>query len=134
MKCKTAPAIALIVVVFFLGLGNTAFAGDQLTNSKAYAGISRFMGGSANFGTLEIIGVLQLQQNVFQADYTVQGMQRRRARNDAVTAYAFGPGGESYVWSGSGSAIFVHYNDGNWRMIRLSAGSTVWTDISVAVP
>lgn len=131
MRNKIVTALA--VLAFSFTLLTPAFAGGQLTNQKAYAAIAQAMGGSGNFKRLNIVGVLETQQNVAVADYSVDNLILIRAQNDAITAYAFGSGGGAYRWSGSGKATFVHYNDGNWKMIDLSAGNSVWSGLNILV-
>jgi len=123
-KVKTFSAFICVALSLLVLPNNAVLADDgKLTNEKANQLISQLFNKQPD--KLEVIGVMEPSQNVAQADVVITNLLIARPKNDAVTAYAFGPGGGSYLWSGSGKANFVHYNDGRWVLTRLDteAGS-----------
>jgi hypothetical protein len=117
-KVKILSASICVALSLFVLSNNSVLADDgKLTNQKAKQLISELF--KTQPDNLVVIGVLELSQNVAQADVVITNLLVARPKNDAVTAYAFGPGGGSYRWSGRGKANFVHYNDGRWTLTSL---------------
>ena len=107
-------------------------AEGKLTSKKAHAAVLRFFGGQAD--KVEVTGVLEIpQQNAAQADLVISNWIRKTPQNDPVTAYAFGPGGEAYTWSGRAKAIFAHYNDGRWMLTTIVTDTATWSGLNIAV-
>lgn len=114
---RTATCIAIIIVDTFVLPNNLALAADgTLTNPHARQLISEAFNKQPD--KLEVIGVFE-QQNMAQADVVITNLFVSRPKNDAVTAYAFGPGGGSYLWSGRATANFKRYNDGKWVLVNV---------------
>ncbi|HCR52114.1 TPA: hypothetical protein DIV48_00515 [Candidatus Kaiserbacteria bacterium] len=120
MNAKFASSIILsIVCAISLSFSNPVLAGDKLTSQKVHNAVWQFLEGSA--GGLQVIGVLEVpQQNVAKADLVIQNWLLATPKNDPVTAYALGPGGQTFKWSGRAVAVFVHYNDGRWVLNRVA--------------
>jgi hypothetical protein len=53
-------------------------------------------------------------------DFTVKDLVYNLPKNDAVTAYAFGPGGGTRTYTGPLQAAFKHYNDGRWILVSVT--------------
>ncbi len=123
----TLPAFTYYIglaVSLFVFSNNSVLAADaKLTNQQAKQLISELF--NAQPDKLEVIGVFQPQENVAQADVAITNLAIAIPKNDAVTAYAFGPGGGTRIWSGRGKANFIRYNDGTWVITTLDtdAGS-----------
>jgi hypothetical protein len=117
-KVKTLSAFICVALSLLVLPNNAVLADDgKLTNEKARQLISQLFNKQPD--KLEVIGVMEPSQNVAQADIVITNLLVARPKNDAVTAYAFGPGGGSYLWSGRGKGNFVHYNDGRWVLTSL---------------
>jgi tetratricopeptide (TPR) repeat protein len=127
---KSARLILFITYLISLFiLPNSASADDKLTNEKAYGAIWQFM--HANPKELKVIGVRELpQQNAALVDFTVTDWHLERPKNDAITAYALGPGGGTFLWSGPGTATFVHYNNGTWVLTTVSIAISTWDNLN----
>jgi tetratricopeptide (TPR) repeat protein len=111
-------------------LPNSVLADDKLTNEKAHGAILQFMEGG-DPKELKIIGVRELpEQNAAQVDFTVTDWLLKKPQNDAVTAYVFGPGGGTFRWSGPGTAVFVHYNNGTWVLTSVSTSYGTWNNLN----
>lgn len=135
--------IALLAVTFSIGLtvslfvlsNNSVLAADgKLSNQQAKQLISELFNKQPD--KLEVIGVFQPQENVAQADVAITNLAIAIPKNDAVTAYAFGPGGGTRIWSGRGKANFMRYNDGAWVITTLDtdAGSFSPKSLQPAAP
>ena len=121
----------ITTAIGLLVLPNTILAGD-LTKQKAHGAVWRFMNGDAK--ELQVVGVRELpQQNAAQADLIIKDWRLARPKNDAITAYALGPGGGTVIWSGRGTAIFLHYNDGTWVLTSISIDAGTWNNLNIPV-
>ncbi len=113
-------------------LNNSVSAADgKLTNQKAQQAALQFI---HNADKVEVTGVLEIpQQNAAQADLIITNWLLARPKNDPVTAYALGPGGGTFRWSGPAKAIFLHYNDGRWVLSQLVTQMATWNDLNIVV-
>jgi hypothetical protein len=129
---NTRSARLILFITYLISLfilPNSVLADDKLTNEKAYNAIWQFM--HANPKELKVIGVRELpEQNAAIADFTVTDWLLARPKNDAITAYALGPGGETFLWSGPGTATFVHYNNGTWVLTAVSIAPGTWNNLN----
>jgi hypothetical protein len=122
--------ILLILGLFaFIGCGGSSGSGSsstsstnagKLTTEKAESTLNRWVSG----GQVTVRGI-QESGNAAQADLT-------------FTDFAFtlkGGGGGTY--SGAGTAIFTHYNDGRWVLTKVATNqgykSVRWENLSVEV-
>ncbi len=139
-KAKSLPAfncllhftcsIALAAILFVLPNNFASAADSKLTNQKAYQAVWQFLKGHTD--KVQVTGVLEVpQQNIAQVDLVISNWLLARPKNDAVTAYAFGPGGGTFNWSGRGKAIFAHYNDGRWVLTQLITEVGTWNDLNI---
>ena len=85
---------------------------------------------------MKVLGVQEIpQQNMAQADIDIANMAFQLPKNDAVTAYAFGPGGGITKWSGHATAIFGRYNDGRWILRSISIpGMALYDNLNIELP
>jgi hypothetical protein len=129
--------MGLSIALGLLGSSLPAFAADKLTNSSARQALLQFFNCASKNPpcTIEVLGVLEVpQQNTARADVTVLNVTLKVAENDAVTAYAFGRGGGTRLWSGAATAFFSHYNDGRWvltQIVKAEGGS--WEHLNIVV-
>jgi cytochrome c len=116
-------SIGLAVSLFVLSNNSVLAADGKLSNQQAKQLISELFNKQPD--KLEVLGVFQPQENVAQADVAITNLAIAIPKNDAVTAYAFGSGGGTRIWSGRGKANFMRYNDGAWVITTLDtdAGS-----------
>jgi len=92
----------------------------KLTNDAARQAVAGFFGGG-RFARLDVQGVQEFpQENSARADLYMVNFTYEAPKNDAVTAYAFGPGGGQRTYTGKASAIFAHYNDGRWVLSKVT--------------
>ena len=120
---------AVFAVGFVLSTGVLA---DNLTNGKVHGAVWQFMNGAAK--DLQVVGVREIpQQNAAEADLVIKDWKLERPKNDAVTAYAFGPGGGSFLWSGRGTAGLVRYNDGTWVLKSIVIQPSTWNNLNIVV-
>lgn len=127
-------AIIVFTISPFTFLSNSVLAADgTLTNQKAEQAVLQFFK-DHQVEKVEVVGVLELpQQNAAQADLVITNMLVARPKNDAVTAYAFGQGGGTFLWSGRGKAIFMHYNDGRWVFNQLITEVATVDNLNIVV-
>lgn len=136
---KYLQVIGLLILVSILVLpNNPVWAADgKLTTWNARNAVFLFLNCDSKNPPCEIDvrGVVDIpQQNMARADVMVSNVTLKVPNNDAVTAYAFGPGGGTRLWSGGATAIFTHYNDGRWVMTQLiKAEGGSWDNLNVVV-
>jgi hypothetical protein len=119
------------LVAFLVLLQGQAQAAGTLSNQAAYNAVWQFFKGHAD--GVVVTGVLEIpQQNSAQVDIQITGWLLARPKNDPITAYALGPGGGTFEWTGAGKAIFVHYNDGRWVFRQLITPQGTWSNLSYA--
>lgn len=122
-------AASLIVVAFF-GCSDDG----KLTNKKAQQLVTQWLvsiGDGAAIATVN--GVLEIpQENSAKADINLSNFAWHSPKNDAVTAYVFGPGGAAHNYSGQATAIFIHYNDGRWVLNRIVTPMGAWNDLNIS--
>lgn len=136
---KYLQVIGLSIVASLLVLPNNPVgaADGKLTNENARQAVLQFLGSGCNNPAckVNVQGVLEMpQQNMAKADVVVSNVTLNLPKNDAVTAYAFGRGGGTRLWSGGAAAIFAHYNDGRWvltQIIKAEGGS--WNNLNIVV-
>lgn len=114
-------------------LPQNGFAGNgTLTNARAQHALDAWLG---NNGKGKVEGVLEIPaQNSATADVTFTNLVYNAPKNDAITAYAMGPGGGLKTYSGHATALFVHYTDGRWILLRIECPFGVFDDIKIAAP
>lgn len=104
-------------------------ADGKLTNEKAQQAVTRWLNGN---GTAVVTGVLEVpQENMAKADVGLSNFVWNSPKNDAVTAYMFGPGGASHTYSGRADAIFAHYNDGRWVLTKIVTPNGSWDNLNI---
>lgn len=125
MKHSLSLLITALLVFAFSGC-----SGDvKLSNEKAQQAVARWLNGN---GTAAVTGVLEApQENSAKADVTLSNFVWNSPKNDAVTAYVFGPGGASHTYSGRADAIFVHYNDGRWVLTKIVTPNGSWDNLNI---
>tara|TARA_R110002124_G_scaffold153244_2_gene320281 strand:+ start:19438 stop:19689 length:252 start_codon:yes stop_codon:yes gene_type:complete len=74
------------------------------------------------------------QQNAAVADLTLTNFVYNLPKNDAITAYAMGPGGGQRTYSGTATATFIHYTNGRWVLNRIDAPFGSYPDLNMNVP
>jgi hypothetical protein len=121
-------------VSFFILVNNSVMAADgKLTNEKALQTVLQVLHCSGQC-KMNVIGIQEIpQENSARADIKISNITFERPKNDAVTAYAFGPGGGSYIWSGNAIAVFGHYNDGTWVLRQIVTEVGNWNDLNIVV-
>jgi hypothetical protein len=139
-KVKALPAFIWVifsigfVACFFVLANNPVSAADgKLTNEKALQTVAQVL---HCYGAckMRVIGVQEVpQQNMAQADVEISNITFKIPKNDAVTAYAFGPGGGTRIWSGHATAIFAHYNDGRWVLRQIICELGNWDNLNIVV-
>jgi hypothetical protein len=112
---RVALAIGGASIVIALGTGEAA--AESLSNAMAQQAVLDWLAGNGS-ATVEDVQEIPAA-NAAKADVTVTDMRWNSPRNDAVTAYAFGPGGGVQVYSGHLDAFFAHYTDGSWALVRV---------------
>ena len=106
-----------VFLVGALGCGTAACA-ETLTNGRAQQAVSDWLAGN---GSASVQDVQEIPaQNIAKADVMVSNMRWNAPKNDAITAYAFGPGGGVQTYSGHLDAFFAHYTDGTWALVRVT--------------
>lgn len=111
----------IVLVVLFAGF-NVAVGADKLTNELAQKALVQW-----DQHVVNVIGVVDLPaQGAATVDFTVKDFILILPKNDAVTAYAFGPGGGQRLWSGQMQAVFKHYNDGRWLLVEVNGAGFGW--------
>lgn len=107
--------------------------GGKLTNEKAQQAVTQWLtstGGSAVTAT--VTGVLEMpQENSAKADVNLSNFVWYSPKNDAITAYVFGPGGAAHTYAGRADAIFIHYNDGRWVLKKIVTPIGSWDNLDV---
>ena len=71
-------------------------------------------------------------QSMAKADFRVNNLTYELPKNDPVTAYAFGPGGGQRTYTGAMEALFKHYNDGSWMLVRIEGPMGGW-DLNISI-
>lgn len=134
MKTKKYLFIFLSqLLLVFLPYQSLMAAGGKLTNEKALQTVGQVL---HCFGQckMKVLGIQEFpQQNMAQAYIDVSNITFQRPKNDAVTAYAMGPGGGTLIWSGRATAIFGHYNDGTWVLRQIATEVGTWDNLNVVV-
>lgn len=122
--------IATILILICAGvLSQETLAADKLTNELAQNAIDFWLIGD---GTKRVIGVMDFpQQSAAQVDIEVTNFVWKSPKNDAVTAYAFGPGGGSNTYNGKMQAVFKHYNDGRWILDSVSGPMGTFANLNI---
>lgn len=138
-KIKKISLIFLSQLLLSFLVYQVVIAGDgKLTNEKVLQTVTQVL---PCFGKckMKVIGIQELSQdNAAQADIEISNITFERPKNDAVTAYAFGPGGGTYLWSGNATAVFGHYSDGKWvlrQIVTLEGGQVIgtWNNLNIVV-
>jgi hypothetical protein len=70
-------------------------------------------------------------ENSAKADVSLSNFVWNSPKNDPITAYAFGPGGEAHNYTGRADAIFVHYNDGRWVLSKIVTPMGSWDNVGI---
>lgn len=127
-----------IVASLFVLPNNPVWAADgKLTKDNARQAVLQFLNCASKNPPckVNVQGVLEIpQQNMARADVVVSNVTLKLPKNDAVTAYAFGQGGGTRLWSGGATAIFAHYNYGRWvltQIIKAEGGG--WNNLNIVV-
>lgn len=126
----------LLVSLFFAVMSGCGADRNKLTKERVRETFLEFLGDRCNAScTVEVQGVLEVsQQNIARADAVVSNVKLQLPKNDAVTAYAFGPGGGTRLWDGRAQLHFVHYNDGGWVLTRIDRDDgRYWDGLNVVV-
>jgi hypothetical protein len=113
--------------------GSKAQAADAgtLTNELAQKAINQWLLGN---GVKLVQGVHEIPaENAATADVELTNFEWNSPKNDAVTAYAFGPGGGSHVYEGHATAYFLHYTDGRWVLMRVRGPFGTFDDLNISV-
>ena len=114
--------IALISAPSFAG-------GSTLTNDRAKRAIDVWLAGA---GSDQVTGVLEIPaENSARVELILSNFKWHAPKNDAVTAYALGPGGEIRTYNGRATAIFVHYTDGRWVLQKIETPMGSYVDLNV---
>ena len=105
----------------------------KLTNQKAQQAVTQWLSSTGNTAaTVTVTGVLELpQENSAKADVTLSNFVWNSPKNDAITAYAFGPGGAAHTYAGRADAIFIHYNDGRWVLNKIVTPMGSWDNLNI---
>ena len=127
---KTIVLFLIIPILFaFSGCSNNG----KLTNAKAQQAVTQWLisiGDGA--ATATVTGVLEVpQENSAKADVNLSNFVWHSPKNDAITAYVMGPGGEAHTYAGRADAIFAHYNDGRWVLIKIITPMGSWDNLSI---
>jgi len=119
----------LILTITFWGCSGSG----KLTNEKAQQAVTQWLASiEDNTATATVTGVLEVpQENSAKADVNLSNFVWHSPKNDPITAYAFGPGGEAHTYSGRADAIFIHYNDGRWVLSKIVTPIGSWGDLQV---
>ncbi|MHB1273999.1 MAG: DNRLRE domain-containing protein [Rhodanobacter sp.] len=129
MKRSLCWLATSLLVVSLSGCGDNG----RLTNQRAEKAITQWLntiGDSA--AVASVTGVHEIpQQNTANADLTLSNFEWKSPKNDAITAYVMGPGGEGHTYNGNATAIFIHYNDGRWTLSKVITPMGSWDDLNV---
>lgn len=118
LKLLRHVPVPAVLLAFAAMLPQAASADDKLTNSLAQSALNKWL---PDDGKKQVIGVMDFpQESAARADITLTNFVWNSPKNDAVTAYAMGPGGGSHTFNGNATAIFKHYNDGRWILVTVS--------------
>lgn len=127
---KRISLIGIGLVMLIATMSTPSLAGT-LTNARAQHVLSAFL----NTGKVQVNGVREIpQQNAATADLTLTNFVYLLPKNDAITAYAMGPGGGQRTYSGKASATFIRYTDGRWVLNRIDAPFGSYPDLNMDVP
>jgi hypothetical protein len=131
---RKLTVFAVFTTLFAL-LSSACLAGGNLTNQKALQAISMQLKCPSPC-QMKVLGVQEIpSQNTAQADIQITDMRFEIPKNDAVTAYAFGPGGGTEVLSTRATAIFGRYNDGRWVLRTIAfPGRGAYDNLNIEVP
>lgn len=107
------------------GIGSSMFDDGKLTAAKAESTLKRWV----TDGEVAVRGIQDLpKENAAKVDLNFTNL-KFRANN------GFGNGERNYT--GAGTAIFTHYNDGRWVLTKVttnqSFNSVWWDNLSVEV-
>ncbi|HEV2560722.1 MAG TPA: hypothetical protein VGT78_01150 [Rhizomicrobium sp.] len=102
-----------------------------LTNEKAQQAVQEWLAGNGSASVQDVQEVPAA--NMAKADVDVSDMAWLSPQNDAVTAYVMGPGGGRHVYSGHLDAIFAHYTDGSWALVRVTGPMGAYENLHVVV-
>jgi hypothetical protein len=82
-----------------------------------------------------VVGVVEIPaQNLARADIVLSNFAWNAPQNDAITAYAMGPGGGRQIFNGRAVAVFVHYTNGRWILLRIETPMGNWENLNIAAP
>jgi hypothetical protein len=103
-----------------------------LTNAMAQRALDHSLPGNGQKG---VVGVVEIPaQNVARADIVLSNFAWNAPQNDAITAYAMGPGGGRQIFNGRAVAVFVHNNNGRWILLRIEKPTGNWENLNIAAP
>lgn len=141
-KVKSLHTFILIILLVALTVNFSVFvspnspvyaAGRIITDQQALNAIRQVWICSGEC-SLRLIGVRDLpEQNMAMVDIEVSNMPITLPKNDPITAYAFGPGGGTQIWSGTGVAVFAHYSDGRWVLRQIISQQGTWDNLNIVV-
>ena len=124
-------AFVSIALAMFIATTSTQSLAGTLTNARAQHVLSSFL----RPGQVKVNGVREIpQQNAAMVDLTITNFVYNLPKNDAITAYAMGPGGGQRTYSGKATATFIHYTDGRWVLNRIDAPFGSYPDLNMNVP
>jgi len=125
-------SLQFIMLLLFVTLWGCS-GGGKLTNEKAQQAITQWLINIGNnAATANVTGVLELpQENSAKADVNLSNFVWHSPKNDAITAYVMGPGGAAHTYMGRADAIFAHYNDGRWVLVKVVTPMGFWDNLSI---
>jgi hypothetical protein len=107
----------LSAAFLLLALFPAAAQNATLTDASALGALNSWLGTT---GQVSNVGVQEVPaQSAAQVDFDITNFRYNAPRNNAVIGYAFGPGGGVEVYNGHAQAIFIHYTDGRWVLLRV---------------
>lgn len=128
MKRISLAGMGLVTLIAMISTPSLA---GTLTDARAQRVLSAFL----DTGKVQVNGVREIpQQNAATADLTLTNFVYILPKNDAITAYAMGPGGGRRTYSGKATAIFLHYTDGRWVLNRIDGPFGSYPDLNINVP
>ncbi len=131
MKKRLWIGIVLAFILLSFAVIATDHNDEKLSRSQATRDLRSWM--EQPDATFRVIGVQQMPQlGGANVDFYMKNFRIGLPKNDAITAYALGPGGGTKIWTGNGHAIFKHYNKG-WVLNEISIGRWSWNDIGADV-
>jgi len=101
-----------------------------LTDRMAQRALDQWLPGN---GQKSVVGVVEIPaQSAARADIVLSNFAWMAPQNDAITAYAMGPGGGRQIFNGRGTAVFAHYTDGRWVLVRIETPMGNWENLNIA--